>query len=188
MIRIHRNDLPDELQGRLNLLQQAIDQHDADAQSWDVFSKTETYASLQQEVYVVFHNKCAYCEDAEPSAIEHHWPKSPHPHNGRRGTTAHMFQWRNMLLACSVCNGFGGKASHMRWETDGTPKLLNPCEDEPLCYLKVTLEGTPEFAIGWIDPMPSLKPEARSRAEYTITRLKLNTRDSLLRGRAKTLR
>ncbi|MCW3098190.1 MAG: hypothetical protein JWL77_3808 [Chthonomonadaceae bacterium] len=121
------------------------------------------------------------------SQIEHHWPKAPHSHNANRGSTSRMFRWSNMVLACSTCNGFGGKASHMRWETDDTATLLNPCDDEPLCYFSITLEAGPPFTTGWIDPKSILKPAAYNRAKYTITRLKLNTREDLLRGRARTL-
>jgi hypothetical protein len=39
----------------------------------------------------------------------------------------------------------------------------------------------------WMDPRPTLRPSAYNRAEYTINRLKLNTREDLLRGRERTL-
>ncbi|HLK61689.1 MAG TPA: hypothetical protein VKU00_34405 [Chthonomonadaceae bacterium] len=191
MISVNRKDLPAEIQEQLTQLQEAMDQNSADAMSWEAFNKTDTYQSLKSVLLQMFHGKCAYCERDGANHVEHHWPKSPHPHNANRGAASHMFQWNNMVLACSTCNGFECKGSHMEWETDGSPRLLNPClgKDDALCYFTIVLESNPQFIVGWIDPRP--QPDtaaiAYNRAEYTIRRLKLNQRDYLVRGRARAI-
>lgn len=102
-----------------------------------------------------------------------------------------MFRWHNLLWACNICNGFECKASRMEWDAQGDPKLLNPCTPghEPFCHIEITINiAGPQFALGWMEPYDNLNLKAYSRAEYTIRRLKLNHRDDLRQGRAKTIR
>jgi uncharacterized protein (TIGR02646 family) len=182
MLKVQRPSLSADLQTRLN---QALE----DDSSWEDFGKTQTYDELKALLQAIFHEKCAYCEAAGAEFVEHHWPKSPHSHNANRGTKARMFLWENLLLACNGCNGFGGKAAHMKWTPTGSPMLLNPCleADDPLCYFEIALDASPAFVVGWIDPQPDLDALARQRAEYTIMRLKLNVREHLVRGRKKNI-
>lgn len=75
----------------------------------------------------------------------------------------------------------------MKWDR-GKPRLLNPCEDDPLCYFEIDLDYGSVLNGGRIDPHSGLSPIARRRAEYTIRRLKLNERDRLRRDRLDTFR
>jgi uncharacterized protein (TIGR02646 family) len=63
------------------------------------------------------HGKCAYCESkmrhVAPGDIEHIIPKSIEP--------ALWFEWRNLTLACSVCNT--NKSNHQGF--------VDPHDDEP---------------------------------------------------------
>lgn len=80
----------------------------------------------------------------------------------------------------------------MEWmgdESELRPKLLDPTKDsdDPLCYFTIGQTNSAPTGLGWIDPLPGLSPEAHDRADYTITRLSLNTRNALVRGRRKTM-
>ena len=191
MLRVSRNALPQEAEAELNRLHAFLSAETTSDKQWKEFQKTETYRTVRQVLETMFHGKCAYCEAAGATHIEHHWPKSPHSHNSHRGSPTRMFRWDNFILACSQCN-VECKGSHMNWDEAGNPLLLNPChpEDDPLCYFTIQLhsESEPAFTLGWIDPQPNLSPSANQKAEYTLRRLKLNQRDYLVAGRARTLK
>jgi uncharacterized protein (TIGR02646 family) len=82
----------------------------------------------------MFQDKCAYCESkiahvAYPH-IEHYRPKKKYPQ--------YTFEWQNLLLACSICNGKAYKGEHFPLEDgdENKPLLLNPCEDDPTQHLQ----------------------------------------------------
>jgi hypothetical protein len=113
----------------------------------------------------VFHGKCAYCESkfeaVEPGEADHYRPKGEiyGKYNGEfrkvmNGAIPHpgyywlAYEWSNLLPACSLCNGPGGKMS--KFPIDGRyalspkdgedlatlgaleePLLLNPYKDDP---------------------------------------------------------
>jgi uncharacterized protein (TIGR02646 family) len=148
--------------------------------------------SVKGTLRAMSHGKCAYCEVACANQIDHHWPKAPADENERRGTPQRMFQWQNFLLACGPCNDPERKGARMEWVRDGDavrPKLLDPSADgdDPLCYFTIRWDQNPAFTTGWIDTRPDLSPDARERARYTISLLKLNDLDYALRGRRQTL-
>ncbi len=99
-----------------------------------------------------------------------------------------MFVWDNLLLACETCNGFECKASRMEWYDEDKPKLINPCQDDPICYLDINLMEGPQVRWGFILPRANLDQEHFDRAAYTIRRLKLNRRDGLRQTRAQMIR
>jgi uncharacterized protein (TIGR02646 family) len=197
MLKVQRPLLPASLQDDLARRQAAVDNGTAGDSPWKEFRAYERKQALRSQPTVkailikMFHGKCAYCESKGARDIEHYWPKSPHAQNVHRGSPAVMFRWDNLLWACHICNGFECKASRMEWNAQGEPKLLNPCTPghDPFCHIEITLnmEG-PQFALGWMEPYDNLNLTAYSRAEYTIRRLKLNHRDELRQGRAKTIR
>lgn len=189
MLRTQRPDLPNSLQTELDNRQSAVNDGQAGDTPWDDFSKQESYRELKHILKTMFHHKCAYCESAHGTQhIEHHWPKSPHPHNANKGSPAKMFVWDNLLLACGTCNGFECKASRMEWYNGDKPKLINPCCDDPICYLDINLMEGPRVKWGFILPRAGLGQDDSDRAEYTIRRLKLNQRESLREARARTIR
>ncbi|MCP4133802.1 MAG: hypothetical protein GY754_22730 [bacterium] len=158
---------------------------------WDTFKNEEKNLEPNRTVRGllkrIFYEKCAYCETDNATEIDHYIPKKPHSHNANRGSYERTFEWGNFLLSCSTCNGFGGKGSHMKWDGQGNPKLLNPFEDEPLCYFSIELSQKDPHVFGRIFPREGLAPEYEERAAYTISRLKLN-QGHLLRGRKKIIR
>lgn len=161
---------------------------------WNRFKANDTgKASRNQPAIKIVlqtaqHGKCAYCESPEATAIEHHWPKAPAPENAGRGTHTRMFQWDNLLYACSPCNQPSQKGSKMVWMPDGRCKLLNPYEpgDDPLNYFNI-ITHTSAGPIGWIEPRADLTSDSRERATYSITLLGLNRRDQLGRGRTHSI-
>ncbi len=194
MLKVLRPPLAPTLQAELDRRQAAVDNGTAGNKPWKDFTDYESTQIQNRQPTVkdvlettMFHGKCAYCETNNGREIEHYWPKAPHPHNARRGSPAQMFRWANLVWACHICNGFECKGSHMEWNRAGRPKLLNPTADDPLGYLTVNLSDAPDFTIGWLDPRGGLSESNRSRAEYTLSRLKLNQREDLRRGRAKII-
>jgi uncharacterized protein (TIGR02646 family) len=188
MLKTQRPDLPAALQTELDNRQNAVNAGQAGDSPWDDFREHESRQELKKILETMFHQKCAYCESTHGTRhIEHYWPKSPHPHNANKGTPTRMFVWDNLLLACGTCNGLECKASHMEWYDGDKPKLLNPCQDDPLCYLEVDLTKDPPVRQGFIWPRAGLDKNDSERAAYTIRRLKLNQRDDLRRARARTI-
>lgn len=158
--------------------------------AWKMFSKLvpQTKSRLLRTLQTMSHGKCMYCETGDANQIEHYWPKSPHrTHNQGRGTHERMFQWDNLLLSCATCNDWGHKGAHFAWRDD-QPLLLNPCQDEPLGYFRFDLSYGNTMSTGWVDPIGGTSPLDQERAEYTIHRLKLNTRSSLRQGRSQVYR
>ena len=187
MLKTQRPELPLALQTELDKRQHAVDAGQAGDSPWDDFSKHKSRHELKEILQTMFHHKCAYCEGIDPRQIEHYWPKSPHSHNARKGTSARMFLWDNILLACGTCNGLECKASRMEWYDGDKPKLINPCQDDPLCYLDVNLMQGPQIRWGFIWPRAGLSQDNSDRAKYTIKRLKLNLRDGLRQARADAI-
>lgn len=70
--------------------------------------------------------KCAYCEShvshIDHEHIEHFKPKSAFPEL--------CFDWDNLLLGCSVCNGASYKADKFPSSSENGP-LINPCKENP---------------------------------------------------------
>ncbi len=105
-----------------------------------------------QELYEVFHGKCAYCEakmaHVSSPRVEHYYPKSKFPDR--------VFDWQNWLLSCGRCND--KKWAHFP-ECNGQPCLLNPTIDDPAAHLDFLRE--------------QVLPQTR-RGEETIKMIGLN--------------
>jgi hypothetical protein len=125
---VDRGAVPGTLGAQLEHLQATVSAETSAREEWHRFGRTDTFQELGQVLRDRFRNKCAYCEAARSLTIDHFWPKSPHPHNGRRGTPDRMYRWDNLLPACLDCQGFECKGAHMAWDTAGNPLLLNPCD------------------------------------------------------------
>jgi len=70
--------------------------------------------------------KCVYCESHVPhisyGEIEHFRPKLRYPKL--------CFEWENLLLGCSRCNGAEYKGTKFPLACEGGP-FINPCEEDP---------------------------------------------------------
>jgi uncharacterized protein (TIGR02646 family) len=119
----------------------------------------------------MFHEKCAYCERSveDKGDIEHYIPKSL---RNNQAIKQPMFDWDNLLLCCHDCNH--KKGSKMEWDGHQA-RLLNPCQDDPLEYLKIDLTFDTPLS-GRMSPQDNLTIVASNRAQYTYTILGLNER------------
>lgn len=93
---------------------------------WQNSRQTKTILNLLAKLQTMAgeRQRCMYCLDSHGSDIEHFWPKAGWP---RR-----MFNWRNLLLACTVC----GRHKGNRFPMDGhKPLLIDPSKDDPWKYL-----------------------------------------------------
>ncbi len=133
--------------------------------------------------------RCAYCEDSYADEIEHIRPKDLYPEQ--------VFVWKNYLYSCGPCNG--PKNNHFKifkQETGqlldvsrrrgdpivpppkGNHVLIDPRKENPLDYMALDLLETFFFvAIAESDTSEYI------RAEYTISILRLNDRDAMVRAR-----
>jgi uncharacterized protein (TIGR02646 family) len=88
------------------------------------------HAQVKDALRSMFSDKCAYCESHITHVgfahIEHFRPKSKFPHL--------CFDWDNLLLGCSVCNGAQYKGTNFPDETEKGP-ILNPVDENPDNYL-----------------------------------------------------
>jgi uncharacterized protein (TIGR02646 family) len=87
----------------------------------------------------MFHGKCAYCESpitvVTYGHIEHFYPK------GDRRYTTKTFAWDNLLLSCDICNNPRHKGTKFPLDTNGTPLLINPTNNNPLSHFKFSWDG-----------------------------------------------
>jgi uncharacterized protein (TIGR02646 family) len=122
----------------------------------------EVVAALKNECA----KKCMYCEciidDAAYSAVEHIKPK-------------HLFEdlvldWDNLGLACTRCNTNKGKY----WTDNTDLRLLNPYHDQLAEH------------IAFRGPLTVAHLHS-SRAENTLRRLKLSTREDLVVSRMRRI-
>ena len=76
-----------------------------------------------QTLYSMQHGKCCYCEDYIPDSgrgkeVEHFRPRAKFPHL--------TYDWNNLLLACTACNG--AKSDQFPMSPSGDPLLLDPSD------------------------------------------------------------
>lgn len=95
----------------------------------------------------MFHGKCAYCESrithVDYGHIEHFHPKA-----GTRGEPRLTFEWKNLLLACGICNGAEFKGTHFPTSEQRGP-FVNPCDDEPTEHFVFEFEPHAGLASVW---------------------------------------
>lgn len=133
--------------------------------------------------------RCNYCEDSAADEVEHIKPKDLYPEN--------TFSWGNYLYACGPCNGpknnffavidqnnqvleLARKKNDpvIRPQT-GTDAFINPRNENPLLFMVLDL-NTMYFV-----PYPGIGVVEQRKAEYTIDKLRLNTRDYLVKARTE---
>jgi uncharacterized protein (TIGR02646 family) len=164
MIRLHRQQLPQELAARLNTWRAELLQRIAAGQDVSDFTNVRYRdAALKNVLKAESHDKCIYCETkilhAQFGDVEHIRPKS----RFRERALDHD----NLALSCAVCNNAKGDA----WD-DAIP-FLNPYAEDPAQQIR---------AFG---PMLTALPQAHNAME-TIRQLTLN-RTGLLERRAERL-
>lgn len=120
----------------------------------------------------MFHNKCAYCESKithiDYGEIEHFKPKSICPEL--------CFEWNNLLLSCSICNGKSNKGDKFPLEDENGP-LINPVKENPDDFFKFEFDELTQMFI--------LLPK-NERAKKMLEIIKLN-RDDLAEKRTLLL-
>jgi uncharacterized protein (TIGR02646 family) len=88
-------------------------------------------AAIKAVLDSMFYSKCAYCESrlgvTDQGHIEHYRPSSIYPELA--------FDWDNLLLSCSECNGKQFKSDQFPRDDEGGP-LINPCSDDPNEHLQ----------------------------------------------------
>jgi uncharacterized protein (TIGR02646 family) len=86
------------------------------------------HKQIKEALLGLFHSKCAYCESkilhVDYGDIEHFRPKARPEFRG------FVFDWRNLLLSCAVCNGPSFKGDRFPNADAGGPPI-NPCDDLP---------------------------------------------------------
>lgn len=192
MLRVDRPALDDATATVLRNRAAAITVTTVSKTEWKAFKKEEaaTITALEQALSSMSAGKCVYCDWADGTDIEHHWPKSPHTrHNGGRGTALKMYEWQNLLWSCMYCNSIRVKGAHMKWDADDVPLLIDPsiADQDPLHLLDFDVDVTsPNFAT--MAPRHHLNTREGQRGDYTIRRLKLNLRADLRRARENGIR
>ena len=159
---------------------------------WDAKIPVKLFNELKETLALMCsgNQRCMYCEDSFADEIEHRRPKNLYPQQ--------TFDWENMLFSCGPCNGPKNNQfailnppysngyidiTPKRGEVPAKPKsgmdaLINQREENPLDFI-------------WLDfntfRFTPINPNQDSidywKAEYTIKLLRLNARQTLIRGR-----
>lgn len=106
--------------------------------------------SIQKKLFLIYHAKCAYCEDTllnAPKHIEHYRPKDTYYWLA--------YSWDNLLLCCTSCNSTKGKSFKTQtqkviyngekfedihnlrdtYDKIENPFIINPEKDDVLKYI-----------------------------------------------------
>jgi uncharacterized protein (TIGR02646 family) len=107
--------------------------------------KKYNHSEVKQALEEMFQGKCAYCEavisHVSYGDIEHFRPKSKFPEK--------CFEWDNLLLACSICNGKQQKGDNFPEATDDGP-LVNPVDEDPEDFFSFDYNPATQLAeINW---------------------------------------
>jgi uncharacterized protein (TIGR02646 family) len=101
------------------------------------------HPQIKKALAMQFHGKCAYCEShilhVDYGHIEHFRPKAIPAY------LALAFEWTNLFLACSVCNGAEYKGVRFPESDEGGPPI-NPCEDRPEEHLLFIFDSKSKLA------------------------------------------
>lgn len=99
--------------------------------------------TVKSALIEMFNGKCAYCEShiihINYGDIEHFRPKSKFPE--------FCFEWDNLLLSCSICNGKSNKGNKFPLEREGG-FIVNPVEENPNDFFRFEFDViTKQFLI-----------------------------------------
>ena len=139
----------------------------------DNAEKKYNHSEIKTALKEMFSGKCAYCESnivhIDYGDIEHYRPKSKFP--------ASCFDWENLLLGCSICNGKSFKGDKFPEVTEGGP-FVNPVKEDPNDFF--------EFNFDPITGTANIIP-INVRGITTEKELGLN-RDDLVKHRSSVVR
>ena len=159
---------------------------------WDAKRPVKLFNELKETLALMCsgNQRCMYCEDSFADEIEHRRPKNLYPQQ--------TFDWDNMLYSCGPCNGPKNNQfailnppyangytdiSPKRGEVPEKPKsgmdaLINQRVENPLDFIWL------DFNTFRFTPInPNQDSMEYWKAEYTIKLLRLNLRQTLIRGR-----
>ena len=112
---------------------------------------------FRDDIMLVFHGLCAYCEQRTQGEVDHFHPKSLFPEE--------VYFWSNWLFSCHACNQAKGE----NWPPEGYVDPCAPCAaGHPEYYFDFSLR------LGRIIPRAELSCEEKSKALSMIKDLKLN--------------
>ena len=141
MIKVERTEEPTQLAANKLGWLVALQQADTPKKK-RVAEGKYGHPSVKEALVQMFNGKCAYCESKvthiEYGHIEHFRPKS------RVEYITLIFEWENLLLACSVCNGASYKGTKFPLVAEGGPPI-DPCVDDPSEHLGF-----------WFDPVAQI--------------------------------
>ncbi len=134
--------------------------------------KKYNHETVKSALIEMFNGKCAYCEShiihIDYGDIEHFRPKSKFP--------VFCFDWDNLLLSCSICNGVSNKSNKFPLESEGG-FLINPVIENPNDFFRFEFDENTKLFL--------LFPKDE-RAKTTINTIGLN-REKLANIRTKEL-
>lgn len=160
MIKLERPALPARhalLKKGKKATREMVNAWRADPEAFEPDIKADIYKAAKDELVVMQHGKCCYCEAAMQAtsygAVEHYRPKKGVTEEpAHKGYWWLAYDWENLLLSCTVCNT-SHKQNHFplgegsrRMMTpddrleDEQPLILNPCEMEPREHLTFRAE------------------------------------------------
>ncbi|MGB8260005.1 MAG: retron system putative HNH endonuclease [Terracidiphilus sp.] len=142
MIRVERCAAPEVLARNKNIWDEALRTARSPRQRKQALYRYG-HRQIKSALRVVFHDKCAYCEShishVEYGHIEHFRPKS-------KQEFEHLaFEWDNLFLACSICNGVEYKSDRFPSPKEGGPPI-NPCDDSPEDHLSFFFDQVAKVA------------------------------------------
>jgi uncharacterized protein (TIGR02646 family) len=134
--------------------------------------KKYNHETVKTALIEMFNGKCAFCEShiihINYGDIEHFRPKSKFPE--------FCFEWDNLLLSCSICNGKSNKGNKFPLESEGG-FIVNPVEENPNDFFRFEFDENTKLFL--------LFPKDE-RAKTTIDTIGLN-REKLANIRTKEL-
>lgn len=164
MIRVERCAEPEVLKRNKNNWTQALVSSPTPSKRERALLKYR-HPQVKRALVELFHGKCAYCESnirhVDFGHIEHFRPKSKARYLNL------VFEWKNLFLACSICNGPNFKWDRFPEELEGGPPV-NPCDDIPEEHFRFIFDPKAKVA--------TVTAKTR-RGEVTIALLGLNRPD-----------
>ncbi len=135
--------------------------------------KKYNHYEVKKELKDMFSSKCAYCEShvthIDYGEIEHFKPKSKFPNS--------CFDWDNLLLGCSICNGALFKGNKFPEAMEGGP-FINPVKENPNDFFEFDFDPN----TGTANVVPK-----KTRGKTTEEELGLN-REDLVKHRSAVVR
>lgn len=128
MIRVQKTPEPSVLRNNATLWLSDLKKLESNLNSTQsAIKKAENkynHPQVKDALIKMFHGKCAYCESKIRTVaygdIEHFFPKSLYPDL--------TFIWKNLLLACSICNNATHKGTKFSLDDQENPLLIDPTD------------------------------------------------------------